>query len=66
MLNFKGYQIEIELKDGKRITGTLKQVSPKSLTLTDAVFQDGGVSPVFKIKADKLYDLKVLKLPPNA
>lgn len=65
MLNFKGYQIEIELKDGKRITGTLKQVSPKSLTLTDAVFQDGGVSPIFKIKSDKLQDLKVLKLPPN-
>ncbi|CDO92011.1 unnamed protein product [Kluyveromyces dobzhanskii CBS 2104] len=66
MLNFRGYHIEIELKDGKRITGTLKQVSPKSLTLADAVFQDGGVSPIFKIKSDKLYDLKVLKLPSNA
>lgn len=63
MLNFKGYQIQIELKDGKRITGTVKHVTSKSLTLSDAVFQDGGSSPVFKIKSDKLYDLKVLKLP---
>lgn len=55
--------MEIQLKDGKRILGVIKQASSKSLTLTDALFQDGGVSPVFKIKADKLCDLKVLKLP---
>ncbi|CAR30600.1 Edc3p [Lachancea thermotolerans CBS 6340] len=63
MSQFSGFGIEVELKDGKIITGRVAKANPKSLTLSDVTFSDGGTSQVFKVKASRLKDLKVVSTP---
>ncbi|SCV03310.1 LAMI_0H07140g1_1 [Lachancea mirantina] len=63
MSQFTGFGVEVELKDGKVISGKVAKANSKSLTLSDVVFSDGGVSQVFKVKASRLRDLKVVSTP---
>ncbi|SCU98164.1 LAFA_0G16028g1_1 [Lachancea sp. 'fantastica'] len=63
MSQFSGFGVEVELKDGKVITGTVAKANGKSLTLSDVIFSDGGTSQVFKVKGTRLKDLKVVSTP---
>ncbi|SCV04989.1 LANO_0G16050g1_1 [Lachancea nothofagi CBS 11611] len=63
MSQFTGYGVEVELKDGKKIAGTVAKANSKSLTLSGVNFSDGGTSQVFKVKATRLKDLKVVSTP---
>ncbi|SCU91263.1 LAME_0E11848g1_1 [Lachancea meyersii CBS 8951] len=63
MSQFSGFGVEVELKDGKVISGTVAKANGKSLTLSDVIFSDGGTSQVFKVKATRLKDLKVVSTP---
>ncbi|SCU99133.1 LADA_0H17766g1_1 [Lachancea dasiensis] len=63
MSQFSGFGVEVELKDGKIISGTVAKANGKSLTLSDVSFSDGGTSQVFKVKASRLKDLKVVSSP---
>ncbi|AAS52636.2 AEL049Wp [Eremothecium gossypii ATCC 10895] len=63
MSQFQGFKVQVELKDGKVITGTISKCNSKSLTLQDVAFSDGGISQLFKVKASRLRDLKVTGAP---
>lgn len=66
MSQFSGFGVEVELKDGKIISGRVAKANCKSLTLSDVTFGDGGTSQVFKVKASRLKDLRVVSTPKQA
>lgn len=63
MSQFVGFGVQVELKDHKLITGRIAKANSKSLTLADVTFSDGGTSSIFKVKASRLRDLKVVSVP---
>ncbi|SCW02659.1 LAFE_0F11496g1_1 [Lachancea fermentati] len=63
MSQFAGFGVQVELKDGKVISGRIAKANSKSLTLSDVTFSDGGTSQVFKVKSSRLRDLKVVSTP---
>lgn len=60
---FTGYKVQLELRDGKLIEGTIVKATDKGLTLSDVTFGDGGTSQAFKVRSSRLRDLKVLGVP---
>ncbi|KAL6940105.1 hypothetical protein ACO0QE_003990 [Hanseniaspora vineae] len=58
-----GFQVVVQLQDGKEITGTIYKYNGKTLVLSDASFGDGGKAALFKVKANRLKDLKVTEVP---
>lgn len=65
MLQFIGFGVQVELRDGKLIQGKIAKATSKGLTLNDVKFGDGGTSQAFKVRASRLKDLKVLTVPPS-
>ncbi|AMD20624.1 HDL120Wp [Eremothecium sinecaudum] len=63
MSQFQGFKVQVELRDGKLITGYISKCNSKSLTLQDVEFSDGGISQIFKVKSSRLRDLKVIGVP---
>ncbi|AET37587.1 Edc3p Ecym_1354 [Eremothecium cymbalariae DBVPG len=63
MSQFQGFKVQVELKDGKLITGSISKCNSKSLTLQEVVFSDGGISQLFKVKSTRLKNLKVIGVP---
>ncbi|KAL6938096.1 hypothetical protein ACO0RG_004634 [Hanseniaspora osmophila] len=62
---YVGFQVVVQLQDGKEITGTIYKYNGKTLVLSDASFGDGGKAALFKVKANRLKDLKVTEVPPR-
>ncbi|CCC71213.1 hypothetical protein NCAS_0G03260 [Naumovozyma castellii] len=60
MSQFIGFEVQVELKDGKLITGKIAKATNKGLTLNNVTFSDGGKSQAFKVRSSRLKDLKVL------
>ncbi|GMM56852.1 Edc3 protein [Maudiozyma humilis] len=63
---FTGYKVQLELRDGKRIDGTIVKATAKGLSLSDVTFGDGGTSQAFKVRSSRLRDLTVLGVPSRA
>ncbi|CCD24442.1 Edc3p NDAI_0D01280 [Naumovozyma dairenensis CBS 421] len=62
MSQFVGFEVQVELKDGKLITGKIAKATNKGLTLNNVKFSDGGRSQAFKVRSSRLKDLKVLNV----